>query len=247
MSSNKYYIIGSNKEKFVVYVFSNYVEVWDKSLSKKLYKFDFIEILIPKPLKKLSSCYSREKTDKYSQNSILLLRRINNNLFYYTFIGEAIYKFSTKYKITTLYSPINDKLVTFPYGFDTNDNVYLFNTDVVMEKNILDGTKFKDYYEYYLDVTNKNHTSLIRKFHAKGISCNCNKSIDPIVVINPSDFYDDLTAKGKHSLFVSFKNTKKFGNKKYPVSRENYIKINNVLLKKLGLSLMNNKFLIPFD
>ncbi len=153
--------------------------------------------------------------DSFNGNSILL--QITETS--YTYIGEKIKLFHTKYPIVSYHSPVGNNDVPYPYAVDSEFNYYLIIEDVVVKKTVTldDYLHDSNPYDYYYDASlitkclGSNKEPLFENNHNID-RFYCGKEAytlryDP----NPANEYDRLTEPpfGKH-LFIRDKNGKKF-------------------------------------
>lgn len=172
--------------------------------------------------------------DDFDGNSILL--QITDTT--YTYIGENIKLFHTKYPIVSYHSPVGNSDVPYPYAVDTELNYYLIIEDVVVKKTVTleDYLYDSDPYRYYYDA------SLI----TKDMSCSreplfennfnivqfyCGKQSYTFTYSqDPANEYDRLTKPpfGKH-LFIKDKN-----GAKHELTKSKYIELMEDFGKTIG-------------
>jgi len=121
----------------------NYLEEeGDVSYEKEVtYKFDAKDVFIGKsPLNKMTK-FSGGHGDEWDGNSILLDMGDNE----YIFIGDKIFSFDAKAKITDFVSPVGNSAVPYPYATDELKNYYLIVYDEVVLHSAVIAEKMKLY------------------------------------------------------------------------------------------------------
>lgn len=150
-----YYIHDNGGRPFKVIIKGHMAEVYKLvDISSKNYKlaktFDFIESFNGG---NGSSILLRVKSDDKDVNT-------------YIYIGDKIFSFSIKDKITAYKSPVGNSDVPYPYAI-SRDNVYLMLESVVLDKKLLELITIKDPYQYYYFFNNKSGRAKGKKFRKK--------------------------------------------------------------------------------
>jgi hypothetical protein len=167
---DKYYFVIENN--YLVYVNKNYIDVFiiprnaqanftiddDKTLfSEKVASFK----------KPLNILFGDEPpyNNKYTNSGYAILIQISKNK--YAVIGNTILTFTTNYKITEFYAPINGHYV-YPFCIDEKGNYYLTEEKIILEnyKDFLDKISIDPYdyfYKYHTPTEKKLNNQIIHQ------------------------------------------------------------------------------------